>query len=65
MKVAIVMVAIIISVCGWVALVGLVLTDNFWIGSALSLGGGIAIGGVVSYLMKRWWFKGIERKGER
>lgn len=58
--VAIVMGIILISVCGWVALVGLVLTDNIWVGSALSLAGGIAIGGAVSYLMRRWWFKGIE-----
>ena len=50
---------ILVSVCGWVALVGLVLTDNFWVGSALSIAGGVAIGGVVAYLMKRWWFKSI------
>lgn len=50
-----------ISVCGWVALVGLVLTDNFWVGSVLSFAGGCAIGGAVAYLMRRWWFRGIER----
>jgi biotin transporter BioY len=51
-----------IAVCGWVTLVSLVLTDNFWIGSALSLVGGAAIGLVVAYLMRRWWFKGIEKR---
>lgn len=55
---------ILISVCGWVALVGLVLTDNFWIGSALSVVGGAAIGVAVAYLMRRWWFKGMGGKHE-
>ena len=50
---------IVISVCGWVALVSFVLAPNFWVGSALSLSGGAAIGGGVAYLMWRWWFKGI------
>lgn len=59
---ATVMGIILISVCGWVALVGLVLTDNFWVGSALSVVGGSAIGGGVAFLMWRWWFKGIERR---
>ncbi len=52
---------ILISVCGWVALVSLVF-DNFWICSALSLVGGAAIGLAVAYLMRRWWFKGIEKR---
>ena len=55
---------ILISVCGWVALVSLVLTDNFWIGSALSVVGGAAIGAAVAYLMRRWWFKGMGGKHE-
>lgn len=60
---ATVMGIILISVCGWVALVGLVLTDNIWVGSALSFSGGAAIGGGVAFLMRRWWFKGILKKG--
>jgi hypothetical protein len=55
---ATVMAIIVISVCGWVALV-IVLAPNFWVGSALSFSGGAAIGGGVAYLMWRWWFKGI------
>ena len=49
-----------ISVCGWVTLVSLVLTDNFWIGSILSVVGGAAIGLAVAYLMRRWWFKEVQ-----
>ncbi|GAH29195.1 unnamed protein product [marine sediment metagenome] len=51
-----------ISVCGWVALVGLVLTDNIWVGAALSVAGGATIGTAVAFLIRRWWFRGIERK---
>lgn len=47
---------IIIPVCGWVAIVAFVIQPNIWVGSALSLVGGVAIGGVVAYLMRRWWF---------
>jgi hypothetical protein len=47
---------IIISVCGWVAIVVFVIQPNIWVGSALSLAGGAAIGGVVAYLIRRWWF---------
>jgi len=56
---ATVMGLILISVCGWVALVSFVLAPNFWVGSALSFSGGAAIGGGVAYLMWRWWFKRI------
>ena len=56
--VAIVMGIIFTSVCGWVALVAFVLTDNIWVGSALSLVGGAVIGCVVAYLIRRWWFRG-------
>jgi len=52
------MAIILISVCGWVAVVGLVIKPNIWVGAALSIIGGVAIGGVVAYLIKRWWFKG-------
>ena len=59
---ATVMGIILLSACGWVALVSFVLTPNFWVGSALSFSGGIAIGLAVAYLMSRWWFKGIQRR---
>ena len=49
-----------VSVGGWAAIVALVIEPNIWVGSALSFGGGIAIGGGMAYLMRRWWFKGIE-----
>ena len=62
---ATVMGIMLISVCGWVALVGLVLTYNIWVGSVLSLAGGAAIGGGIAYLMWRWWFKGYEKKEGR
>ncbi|GAI52741.1 unnamed protein product [marine sediment metagenome] len=58
-----VMTIMLISVCGWVAIVKFVLAPNFWIGAALSFGGGIFIGVAVVYLMRRWWFKGIEGRG--
>jgi len=47
---------IFIPVCGWVAIVTFVIQPNIWVGSALSLVGGVAIGGVVAYLIRRWWF---------
>jgi len=45
-----------VLVCGWVAIVAFVIQPNIWVGSALSLVGGVAIGGVVAYLIRRWWF---------
>ncbi len=51
-----------ISVCGWVAMVGLVTKPDIWVGSALSIIGGLAIGCAVAYLIRRWWFKGIARR---
>ncbi len=59
--VATIMGIILISACGWVALVGLVLTDNIWVGAVLSIAGGCVIGGGVAYLIWRWWFKGIRQ----
>jgi len=50
---------ILVSVCGWVAIIGLVIKPGILVGSALSVVGGIAIGAAVAYLMWRWWFKGI------
>ncbi len=61
---AMVMAIMLISVCGWVAIVGLVIKPVFWVGAALSVVGGIAIGGGIVYLMWRWWFKGIEGRGK-
>jgi len=60
--VATVMGIILISVCSWVALITFVIQPNMWVGSALSFNGGATIGGGVAYLMRRWWFKGIERR---
>jgi len=54
---------ILVSAGGWVALVTFVLAPNLWVGGALALGGGMAIGLAVAFLMKRWWFKGIEGRG--
>ena len=52
-----VMAIMLISVCGWVAIVGLVIKPPFWLGAILSIIGGIAIGTVVAYLIRRWWFR--------
>jgi len=49
---------ILISACGWVALVTFVLAPNLLVGSVLSVAGGIAIGVAVAFLMRRWWFGG-------
>jgi len=54
---------ILVSAGGWAALVTFVLAPNIWVGGTLSLGGGIAIGAAVAFLMRRWWFKGIEGIG--
>ena len=55
--VAVIMAIILISVCGWVAVVGLVIKPPFWLGAILSIIGGIVIGTVVAYLIRRWWFR--------
>ena len=52
------MAIILISVCAWVAVVGLVIKPPFWLGAILSIIGGIAIGTVVAYLIRRWWLRG-------
>ena len=49
---------ILISACGWAALVTFVLAPNLLVGSVLSVAGGVAIGVAVSFLMIRWWFGG-------
>lgn len=51
------MAIILISVCGWVAVVALVIKPPFWLGSILAIIGGLAIGTVVAYLIRRWWFR--------
>ncbi len=45
------MALILISVCAWVAVVGLVIKPPLWLGAILSIIGGIAIGTVVVYLI--------------
>lgn len=60
--VGMVMAIILVSICGWVALVTFALAPNFWVGSALSIAGGVAIGAAVAYLMRRWWFKRIPKR---
>jgi len=59
------MTIILISACGWVAIVGLVIKPPFWLGAILSIIGGIAIGTVVAYLIRRWWFKGKSDLADR
>ena len=61
---ATVMGIILLSVFAWVVLIVFVIQPNMWVGSALSLSGGAAIGGGVGFLMRRWSFKGILRKEE-
>ncbi|HUU65474.1 MAG TPA: hypothetical protein VMW37_05150 [Dehalococcoidales bacterium] len=55
-----VMAIMLISVCGWVAIIAFIIKPNMWAGSALCLFGGSVIGAGIVYLMRRWWFKGIE-----
>ena len=54
---------ILIPTAVWAAIVALVIKPDFWVAAALSLGVGAAIGGIVVFLMKRWWFKG-RKEGE-
>jgi len=56
---------ILASAAAWAALVNYVLAGNIWIGAALSVAGGVAIGVAVAYLMIRWWFRGIEGRGKQ
>ena len=58
------MAIILISACGWVAIVVFVIKPDIAIGAALSVVGGAAIGLVIAWLMKRWWFKRIPRRKE-
>lgn len=45
---------ILVSVCGWVAIIGLVIKPGILVGSALSVVGGVAIGAPVAFLLRRW-----------
>lgn len=58
----IVMTIILISVCGWVAIVAFVIKPNMWVGVALCLGGGTVIGLGIIYLLWTWWFKRIPKR---
>jgi len=52
-----VMTIILISVCGWVAIVVFVIKPDIVAGAFLCIAGGIVIGLVIDWLMWRWWFK--------
>jgi len=54
-----VMTIMLIAVCGWVAIVVFVIKPDIMAGAFLNLAGGGAIGLIIAYLMRRWWFKGI------
>lgn len=56
------MAIILIAVCGWVAVVGLVIKPALWVGALLAIGGGAVIGCVVAYLIRRWWFIFLEKE---
>lgn len=53
------MTIMLVSVFGWVVIVGLVIKPVFWVGALLCLFVGVAIGCLIAFLMRRWWFKGI------
>lgn len=58
------MAIILISMCGWVALVGLVIKPPLWLGAVLSIVGGAVIGTIVAFLIRRWWFR-LPQKEEK
>jgi len=57
LKTSTLMAIILVSVCGWAAIVNFMIKPPFWLGALLSIAGGIVIGGVVAYLILRWWFR--------
>jgi len=57
-----VMTIMLVAVCGWVAIVAFVIKPDIGDGAVLSVCGGAAIGLVIAWLMKRWWFEGIPRR---
>jgi len=57
--VGMVMTIILVSVCGWVAIVSFVIKPDMMAGVALSVCGGGAIGLAIAYLIRSWWMKGI------
>ena len=62
---ATVLAIILLAAVGWATLVTFVLATNLLTGAAWSLAGGVAIGVGIAYLLKRWWFKGYEKKEGR
>ena len=58
------MTIILVAICGWVAIVGLVIKPDMVTGAFLSVAGGGIIGLIIAYLMRRWWFKGIPKRME-
>jgi len=57
-----VMTIMLVAVCGWVAIVALVIKPDIADGIALSVIGGAGIGVAIFCLMSKWWFKGIQRR---
>ncbi|GAH64038.1 unnamed protein product [marine sediment metagenome] len=51
------MAIILVSIFGWVAIVGLVIKPGIVAGAFLCLAGGSIIGLVIAYLIRRWWFR--------
>lgn len=58
--VGMIMTIMLVSVFGWVAIVGLVIKPVLWLSLLIVPIGGIAIGLGICFLMWRWWFKGIK-----
>ena len=52
-----VMTIMLVAVCGWVAIVAFIIKPDIATGAALCVVGGAAIGLVIAWLIKRWWFK--------
>ena len=59
---AIVLALILFLALAWAAVVTFFLATNLWTGAVYSLAGGLVIGLGIAYLLKRWWFRGIQRK---
>jgi len=56
-----VMTIMLVTVCGWVAIVAFVIKPDIAAGVFLCLAGGSVIGLVIVWLMQRWWFRGIQQ----
>jgi len=57
-----VMAIMLVAICGWVAIVGFVIKPDIAAGAFLCLAGGSAIGLVIAWLMRRWWFQRIPKR---